>query len=186
MKAIVKHDVLFYNGRRGKINQTFIVPEFEEKITDSIIFKGEKVKTTILEQVDDFISEIDKKDFMEENDIQIIYNWEIISCKVESEKITSTSGLILKNKSTEIVLKSKKKSNSEIVQIFATEILEDKLKDDFISVYSSMKSSIKSLNYKKQIEIVFDGMKVAYKSAHNVYDRLEAIRNGEEVKQLNK
>jgi len=173
MEIQAKFSVLFYNGKKGTKKQKYDCPDFEDIITPSFLEKGKTLNYTAVEQADNWLSEINKKEWMEANDIQIIFDWEIISCKQKVIAVSNTEVALGNAESKELVLKAKKLSNTEIVEIYVNTFIPEELKNDFAAVYETMKEEIKSMNYKKQINLVMAGIKVAYKSASNVYDRLE-------------
>lgn len=175
MEIQAKFSVLFYTGKKGTKKQKYECPDFEDIITPSFLEKGKTLNYTAVEQADNWLSEIDKKEWMEANDIQIIFDWEIISCKQKTTEKKSTE-LALNNLHTkELITKAKKFTNEEIVEIYVNQFIPEALKNDFIAVYETMKDQIKGMKYKKQIDIVMAGMKVAYRSSSNVFDRLNEI-----------
>lgn len=194
MKLKVKFKVLYWSsGKKStKIHTYNDCPDFEDIVFNSKIINSE-MTISALDQADEWVLNIDKKGWMDSNDIQIIFDWEILSCiKDVVVKATETNLSVVNVTKKELVIKEKKLSNSEVVAMYVTDFLPCELKDDFIAVYGSMKESIKSLHYEKQIEIVDAGMKVAYKSANNVFDRLNEIKNqveleySEKKKKINK
>lgn len=173
MNIKVRYSVLFYDGKKGSKTQNLECPYFEEFVQPCTIFGLGDLTITVMEQVDDWVSQQDKKEFMDSNDIQIIFDWEITSIiATESEASSSKAMTATGSKNRELVVKHKKLSKSQIIQHFASMLENEKMKADFLGVYIKMKSSISSLSYEKQIEVVLSGMGVAYASAINVYDRL--------------
>lgn len=168
--------VLYYNGKKGTKTQKFECPDFEDIVGDSPIREGEKFTIPALDQADEWLAEQDKSSWMNSNDIEIIFDWNIVSCKKAVEAAAGTDLVIIGTTTKELVIKPKKLSNADLVELYVTQFLPAELKNDFVAVYATMKDSIKTLNYEKQIEIVNSGMKVAYKSANSVFDRLNEIR----------
>ena len=78
METRIKFKVLFYNGRNGTIYHNFEHPEFQE-IINTFLVCGEKRENVIThnDQLDQAVEDWDKKDWMDKNEIQMIYNWEI-------------------------------------------------------------------------------------------------------------
>lgn len=160
MKAIVKYDVLFYNGEKGTVRETYDCPDFENIGPQKIVINGEEISddyiNTIESQIDEWISEIDKRDLMNSRDIAIIFNWEIISAKSETNK--------------NIIAKERKLTQSELVGLFVKmSPMSDELKTEFVAVYRELKPSIKNLKFDKQIDITFKGLNIGMKAASQAY-----------------
>jgi len=157
MKTTVKYGVLYENGKKGKVSVKYDCPDFEEIKFLSPVQPDVECVITIDEQVDDWVTTFDKKEWMNENGVLLIFDWEIKS---------------IKTKSKELVVTKPKITQTDIVGIFASEHLDGQIQSDFIAVYVKMKPTIKDLKFNKQIDIVLKGMDVAYGSALNVYKRL--------------
>lgn len=166
MKTKIKYDVLYYDGRRGKKTVTYECPDFEEKIFNKVfdIELPEPITLTIEKQIDSWVGEFDKAVFMSKNDIKIIFDWKVISVKH-----TKTN--------TELIVKDKVLTNEDLIKLFASMLEDEQVRLDFIAVYSKMKSTIKNLHYKKQIEIVIDAQIVGYKSVIASHERVKDFGN---------
>lgn len=160
MKATVKYDVLFYNGERGTVRETYDCPDFEDMGPQQVVINGEKISdeynNTIENQIDEWVSDLDKRDLMNSRDIAIIFNWEIISAKKETTK--------------NLIIKERKLTQSELVGLFVKmSPMSDELKTEFVAVYKELKPSIKNLKFDKQIDITFKGLNIGMKAASQAY-----------------
>jgi hypothetical protein len=101
---------------------------------------------------------------MYENDIEIIFDWIILS----------------KNLNNKIELKQKKLTQSEMVGLFIKEAnMTEDLKTEFIAVYSNIKSSIKDLKFDKQIDITFKSLNVAIMACSEAYkSQIKILKDG--------
>lgn len=188
MKITVKFDVLYYDGKKGKIKADYECPDFETIVYDCIFKKGEKITVTPQEQADDWVSTFDKSEWMNENDIHLIFNWEITSCKVlVVEPIVKGVSVVLKTK--ELVVKAPTLTQSEMVLLLLEQIkMDEKMKHDFIAVYQEMKGAISNLKFDKQFNIVMKAMGVAYTASIATLDHLEEFKNNlnkDKPKQIN-
>ena len=174
MKAVIKYSVLLYNGKKASKKAVYNdCPDFETIVHDSFLEPGKKLYTTVEDQIDDWVSGFDKSTWMAENEISLIFNWEVISAEITIKAV----GLPAETKQLVNKAKPQKLTTDQILQVFVQLPGMEKLKDDFSATYQTMKPAIKNLSYKKQIEIVLQAIGVAYKSANNVFDRLNEMEN---------
>lgn len=160
MKAVVSYEVLFYNGEKGTIKETYECPDFEEIGPESVVINGEIVSTEytnpVENQVDEWISGLDKRELMEARDIAIIFNWKIVSAKTETGQ--------------NLIPKERALTQSELVGLFVQmSSMSDDLKLEFIAVYKELKPSIKNLKFDKQIDITLKGLNIGMKAASQAY-----------------
>lgn len=161
MKIKVKYDVLFYDGKRGKISKSYDCPDFEPETFVSAI-TGDTITTDIQEKVDEWVTELDKSAFMNENDIHIIYDWTLNSIKKNDAKKVKQ----------ELIIKPKKLTDEELVILYAHTDGMATLKNDFLAVYHEIKEPIKNLKFDKQCSIVFKSLGVAQQASINALDGL--------------
>lgn len=175
MKTKIKYDVLYYDGRRGKKTVEYDCPDFEEKIFKKFfhIDLPEPITVTVEKQIDSWVGEFDKAVWMNENDIDIIFNWKVVSAKTTKSNV-------------ELIVSQKKLSNEDLIKIFTTMIEDERIRLDFIAVYSKMKPVIKDFHYEKQINIVMASQSVGYQSVIASFGRLDEMgRERKNEKQLN-
>lgn len=158
MKAKVRFKVVLNNGTIKKLTVEYNCPNFN--VIEGGVFLNHKCSNiSIKEQIDSWVSDINKKDWMEENDVSTIIDWEVVdnnsSLPANNFKLTNSEmvGLWLKN------------SN-----------MSDGLKNEFIAVYKEMKPTIKNLKFDKQIEITFKSLNVGFSAASQAYKSLDDIR----------
>lgn len=115
------------------------MPDFESYDTE---FKGIKFKVTKESQIMNFLDEMDKNDFMQENNIITILDYK--PC----------------------VVKKKINKEIEILSIFKDMISENQNKEqiyfDFVAVATKMRKSIKKMSVDKQLNIILDALNVGY------------------------
>ncbi len=163
MKTKIQYTVMYYSGRRGTKTVTYDCPDFEEQVFTTIfnLALPEPVILTVEKQIDSWVGEFDKTDFMNKNEIDIIFDWKVLSAKADKTK-------------KELVISKAKLTNEECVKLYASFIEDERLKLDFIAVYSKMKHTVKDLHYLKQIKIVHEAQSVGYKSVIASFDRMNA------------
>ena len=191
MKTTIKFQVILSNGKKCSIRKMYDdCPDFVEltksfnvlnKQTDDNLSKVTFVQDetsdhekhqyiiTVEEQIDDWISELDKSSFMRYNDINTIFTWSIVSWSGNIDSSNSKKSLVLVNTSKERL------TNNQMVELFLkTENngLSQELVNDFIAVYERLKPTLKGIKWDKQIPIVFESMTIAYKSASNALSNL--------------
>lgn len=162
MKTTIKYKVLFYDGKKGKIKVDYDCPDFGDEEIEPLVVNGKKVSDghtyTIEQQIDEWVNEFDKKDWMEENDVIMIFDWEVVSAKVESAPQTN------------LVVKPQKLSQSEMVGLYVQMApMSEELKTEFIAVYAEIKPAIEKLPFDKQIDITFKSLGVGFKAAQEAY-----------------
>jgi hypothetical protein len=162
MKTTIKYDVIFYDGNKGKLKVDYDCPDFEDIDIAPLILNGKHVSdghtNTIEMQIDEWVGEFDKKEWMNSNDVMIINDWEVVSARTESEPKTN------------LVIKEKKLTQSEMVGLFIQMApMSDDLKLEFIAVYKEMKPAIKNLKFDKQIDLTFKGLSIGMKAASQAY-----------------
>lgn len=166
MEIKIKYSVLFTNGKKSFIFQNHTCPDFKNKKKPLTLITGQTFdfETSIEEQVDDWVLDLDKTQFMYENDIEIIFDWIILS----------------KNLNNKIELKQKKLPQSEMVGLFIKEAnMTEDLKTEFIAVYSNIKSSIKDLKFDKQIDITLKSLNVAMMASSEAYkSQIKILKDG--------
>lgn len=160
METTIKYKVLFNNGKKGSIKVDYDCPDFENIQKEPIQIGSELISTdiTIEQQIDEWVSEFDKRDLMDSNDIMIIFNWDVISAKTkESPK-------------TNIIVKERTLTQSELVGLFVQSApMSDELKIEFIAVYKELKPVIKDLKFDKQIDLTFKSLNIGMKAASQAY-----------------
>lgn len=174
MKAKIKYDVLTQEGKRRKISKVYEVPDFEEKRG---VFLGHECVNTVEQQIDEFMNDIDKSGFMEENEIHIIFDWKVVSAVKKD------------NPKQELIIKPVRLSNDDMIKIFlGMWEMPERIKIDFAAIYTKMKKSLKGLSIERQIELVIASLGVAQKSSSAILDRLnedmEEWRRSRETKQI--
>lgn len=164
MEVKIKYNVLTYEGKTTTKTVTYDnCPDFESYKGKPLILEGKQLTEgfdyTVEYQVDKWVEEFDKWDWMEENDVQIIFSWEVVSAKKESKNL---------------IVKEKNLTQSEMVGLWLKlSDTSEEYKANFIAVYSEMKSTIKDLKFEKQIDVTMKAMGVGIESAINVYKRLD-------------
>jgi hypothetical protein len=162
MKTTIKYDVIFYDGNKGKLKADYECPDFEDMDIAPLILNGKQVSdghiNTIEMQIDEWVGEFDKKEWMNSNDVMIINDWEVVNARSESEPKTN------------LVIREKKLTQSEMVGLFVQMApMSDDLKLEFIAVYKEMKPVIKNLKFDKQIDLTFKGLSIGMKAASQAY-----------------
>lgn len=162
MKTTIKYKVLFYDGKKGKIKVDYDCPDFTDEEIEPLVLNGKKVSDghtyTIEQQIDEWVNEFDKKDWMEDNDVMMIFDWKVVSAKAESALQTN------------LVVKPQKLSQSEMVGLYVQMApMSEELKTEFIAVYAEIKPAIEKLPFDKQIDITFKGLGVGFKAAQEAY-----------------
>lgn len=162
MKTTIKYKVLFHDGKKGKIRVEYDCPDFTDKEIEPLVLNGKQVSDghthTIEMQIDEWVGEFDKKGWMEENDVMIIFDWKVVSAKTEQAPMTN------------LIVKEKTLTQSEMVGLFVQmSPMSEELKTEFIAVYSEIKPAIKDLKFDKQIDITFKGLSVGFKAATEAY-----------------
>ena len=162
MKTTIKYKVLFYDGKKGKIKVEYDCPDFADEEIEPLVLKGKQVSDghtyTIEQQIDEWVNEFDKKDWMEANGVMMIFDWKVASAKAESAPQTN------------LVVKPQKLSQSEMVGLYVQMApMSEELKTEFIAVYAEIKPAIEKLPFNKQIDITFKGLGVGFKAAQEAY-----------------
>ncbi len=138
-----------YKCKTHKIN----TPKFESYKTD---FKGIEFVVTKESQIMDFLDEMDKTDFMQENEIITIIDYK------------------------PFIQKKKQNKEIEILSIFSSFISNFKNKEqmyfDFVAVAAKMKDSIKNLSIKNQMNIILNALSVGYKAKTTALKELSDFR----------
>lgn len=162
MKTTIKYKVLYYHGGMGEIKVDYDCPDFSDIEVEPLVLNGKQVTDghihTIESQIDEWVGEFDKKEWMNSNDIMTIFDWQVVSAKSkESPNIN-------------LVVKEKKLTQSEMVGLFVQmSSMSDDLKLEFIAVYKELKPTIKNLKFDKQIDITFKGLNIGMKAASQAY-----------------
>ena len=162
MKTTIKYKVLFHDGKKGKIKVEYDCPDFEDREIAPLVLHGKQLSDghthTIEQQIDEWVGEFDKSEWMRDNDVMIIFDWKVVSAKAESAP------------NTNLVVVKPKMTQSEMVGLFVEmSPMSDELKLEFIAVYSEMKPTIKDLKFDKQIDITFNSLGVGFKAAKEAY-----------------
>lgn len=157
METKVKYDALTHEGKRVKITKKYIVPDYEEIVSE---FLGRRVVTTVESQIDEYISDLDKAEFMEENDLHLIFDWKIISAKKESKEL--------------VVSKKAPNKDKQVKMFIEVWEMDEKIKLDFLAVYLKMKPSLKGLSIEKIVEVVISSMGASYQAVGAAFDRIES------------
>ncbi len=189
MDIYVDFEVIDYNSSEkytlSKVIQTDI--EFKDS-TSELKFKDgdgneyeKKFHRTIEYNADDFILNMDKTKFMMENNISTIIDWEV-------KKVGKSLNLVKVQKEIDDVSKLEtKKQMNVIFDYFTRDNKSDKsIKDDMVAVYMKMFDSIYELPLSKQLDIIFSGLSVAYKSASNAYDNMSKLLKSDTVEEMSK
>lgn len=180
MKTKIKYSTILYSGNKKKITVTYIdCPDFIELFSKNgeLFHKelGEERTTTISEQIDEWVSGLDKRDFMDENDIQTIIDWGVVSYEGEikpsvDENLTQIIGI---GDLSVSINPNKKLSKLELIKLyFIVNKTDEKIVIDFLAVYAQMEETLKGLSWQKQLSIVLRSTNVAYSSAINVYKEM--------------
>lgn len=166
MKIIVKYSVLFYNGNKGFVKETYTCPDYEDK-PHCLIIAGKVVHESVetaLQQADEWVLNMDKSVLMDEKDIHIIFDWEIISAEKESKKL---------------IVKEKKPSKLQIIEAWLdVSGMEDQPKLDFKAVYSKLYEKIKKMPVEKQISLTFSSLGMAYDASGAAYQHMSDLISG--------
>lgn len=158
----VKFIGLGYNtGDKIKFYKTFDCPIFEDK-TNNITLGGVTHDAPIskLEQQDEWLSGLDKKDIIIEHNLMSIINFEII------EKNTA--------KVPKISNKQKFMHLAEMV------ITKPQMKLDFLATYQRLGDTLKGLDFKKQFMITLRTLNIGYDAQIEVYKRTISILKEED------
>jgi hypothetical protein len=170
MKTKIKYEVLFYDGKKGHVNVNYDCPDFQDIENDPFVLDGKKIAdastTTVKDQIDEWVHDLDKRDIMDKHDISIIFNWEVISAKSkETPKM-------------DLIQREKKLTQSELVGLFVQNApMSEDLKVEFVAVYKELKPSIKDLKFDKQIDLTFKGLKIGMKAATEAYKYINEFSN---------
>ena len=125
------------------------IPIFENYDTE---FKGVKFQVTKESQIMDFLDEMDKTEFMQENDIVTILDYKPFIPKMKINK------------------------EFEILSIFKDAISANENKEqmffDFVAVATKMRYSIKNLSIDKQLNLILNGLNIGYKAQSEVVKEL--------------
>lgn len=166
MKILVKYSVLFEDGNKGSLKQTYNCPDYEDK-PHCLIIAGEVVHESVetaLQQADEWVSGIDKSQMMLENDIHMIFDWEIISAEKES---------------TQLILKEKKPSKLEIIEAWLdVSGMEEQHTLDFKAVYTKLYEKIKKMPVDKQISLTLSSLGMAYDASGAAYQHMSDLIGG--------
>jgi hypothetical protein len=185
MKAKIQVSVIYNNGKKDKIKHEIDCPDFVERqsndVHDSqmnVVLAGKQI--TILSQIDDWYSNIDKRVWMDQHDVFTIQNWKVLSATNESGAKVA------------VIDKKDKDLSQEQILAFWLQHTEatDQFKKDFLAVYSRMKSLIKNMKFTKQAMITMRAMDIAYDSASNalidilLYDKMIDTLGVESVRKM--
>jgi len=153
MKITAKYSVLSYDGKKGFIKDTYECPDFKD-IENSLEIQGKVHKSiyTAIQQADEWLSDIDKADFMEDNDIHMIFDWSIISAIKED---------------TQLIPSKVKISKKEGVYLWLTHLsgFGEDFQNEFRAVYTKLYPKIKNLKLDKQISMTLSGIDLACTAA---------------------
>lgn len=125
------------------------MPNFENYDTE---LKGVKFTVTKESQIMDFLDNMDKTDFMQENQIITILDYKPFIAK---QKI---------NKEVEIL--------SIFKELISTNQNKEQIYFDFIAVATKMKHSIKRLSIDKQLNLILDALNIGYKAQSQIVKEL--------------
>jgi len=156
MKITAKYSVLTYEGKKTSRRVTYECPDFEDIYSE---FLGRQTIHTALQQADEWLTEQDKREWMEENDIEIIFDWAIIAAEKENNQLILKEEKIDKRHAVEYWLKNFSGTDEDF-------------KTQFEAVYSEMYPRIKSLSVEKQIEIALRATGVAAQAASTAYNHI--------------
>ena len=125
------------------------IPEFKDYQTD---FKGVQFIVRKERQIMDFLDEMDKTNFMQENHMITILDYK------------------------PYFQKQKRNKEVEILAIFKDAISSNQNKEqlyfDFFAVATKMRHSIKNLSIEKQFNLILDGLNIGYKAQSEIVKEL--------------
>ena len=156
MKITVKYKVLFYNGKKGSKKFKYECPDFEDIHYN---FLGRKSTETAVSQADKWLEDVDKASWMEGNDIDIIFDWTIVSA--------------IKN-GVELVIKEEKIDNRKVVEYWVKELsgMDEGFQNEFEAVYSEMYEKVKNMSASNQISVTLRATGVALQAAATAYKHI--------------
>jgi len=165
MKITAKYKVLLYNGKKATKKVSYECPDFEDNHYE---WKGHKSVETAASQADKWLEDVDKSEWMADNDIDIIFDWEIVSAVKEDKQL---------------IQKEEKIDKRKVVALWAKEFsgMEEGLQVEFEAVYSQMYEKIKNLSPSKQIAVTLRATGVALQAATTAYEHIadftDSLRN---------
>lgn len=149
MKQKFKFKILDFNGKIKHIVKEFDCPDFE--VIPGKLYKNILLPETSIEsQLMDWLDGQDKKQFMGENDIEIIFDYWVYK-KKKGKKLTI---------------------NLTMYDYLKTFDLDDKLLLDLLAIYKEIYDKIKSKPINEQILLLFSHAKIAYISSTNAYNNI--------------
>lgn len=177
MKTSIKFKAITLRGKIVYITHELDVPDFipikedidafMRNIQGSDSWSKERIKSfkkgmsstyTISQQIDDYVSEIDKSDFMAENDLECIIDWRVISNK--SKKIKP--------------IDKQKKQDAEIMDFINTYLIDENevIRADFEAAYTVMRNNLVGVPLNQKVEIILTSIKMAGSSVVSFINRL--------------
>lgn len=165
MKITVKYSVLFYNADKGSIKETYECPDFEDTEHSMTIGKYTHTSTeTALQKADEWLLDIDKQKFMDDNDIHLIFDWKIISAEKDSKQL---------------IVKEPKLSKLQQIELYINSTsMAEQHKLDFKAVYTEMHPKIKNMSPEKQISLTFGALGAAYGASGAAYQHMTDLMSG--------
>lgn len=169
MKIKVKYKAIDLRGNQIKLTKGYDCPDFKEetlKHTQKVNgkFHNFEFKKTINEQVMNWLDDMDKMDFIYENDLHCIVDYEIIEAKRKNEYIV------------------KKPTLEELTTMLLGH--NERLMVDFAVAYNKLKKSIKKLDIYDQIQITLESLGMAYESKTEAYERMIYLLRSDSVAEL--
>lgn len=149
----------YHTGKRVKFLHTFVTDQEFHDIEST--FMGITRSTSALEQADEWVSEVDKRELMYANDVSGIVNWEIIS--VGGQVATFPEAIQKVSKRDQV--------GSTLKLLVETQGIDPQILVDMMAVYTRLYPTIKNLSVRKQLEIVIGGVNIGYDST------LHALKN---------
>lgn len=141
MKQKFKFKALSYDGKVVHITKEFDYPDFEV-IPPKEISGYPFPETTVISQLMDWFDGVDKRDFMEENDLYVIIDYWIPEPKTQKKSI---------------------------IDVLKELDLSEQMLLDIIALYPTIKHLLKGKSADKQFEIIFSHLDIGYKAATEAY-----------------
>lgn len=165
MNVKIKYKAIDLRGNNVSFTHTHICPDYEEIDTEFII--GDKVhqfKTSIDEQVMDWLDNHDKMYLIYEHDVHIIVDYSIVHPKPRNKKTKEIK------KQEEFIL---------ISDTLCDMGLDDEMKINFFITYDRLKDSIDKLSTYEKITIIFKALGLALDAKSAAFQHMIDIFEGD-------
>lgn len=191
METTIKFKVIKNDGKKKSIKVTYKdCPDFIEEIkianfakhptkdgwlqvtyNESDIIESDSEQAKIVEkiedQIDEWVESFDKALWMDDNDVMVILTWEVVSY-VGQQIDRGETGLTIVNEKSKEVFVNPKVSDIDQMKLFFEinkEEIGQEFIDNYIVIYAEMADTIKHMDWRKQMDIVFKTMTISFASA---------------------